>query len=129
MRKNILALIIAVVFSFVLVLVGQRISYSLCFGEDQSGAAYKSDLITFFLIQSFVVFPVSAMITGAFVGWFTQKSAWWLAGISLLPLLIYSLMVNSWERAEVFLSIIYLALSLASAFGVSWWKDRRRVLA
>ena len=128
--RNVLILLAAVALSFVLVIAGRLISYSLCFRGNPSGAGYKSALITFFLVQSLVVFPISAIITGISVGLLAQRGAWLLAGAGVLPLLIYDLTVNSWQRPEVFLSIIDLALSMTAAFGISWLKNfRRRVPA
>ena len=106
-------------------ILGRLLSYWLCFRGDPQGAGYKSALITFWLVQSLVVLPVCGIIVGAFVGWFAQRSAWWLAGLSLLPLLIFNLAFN-WEGAELFLSIVDLVLSMSTSFGVSWLKGRKR---
>ena len=115
----------AAILSFALLFGGAWLAAQIIVRSHYFGTNNKDQLISYFLIQSLLLLPGVAVVVGIFVGMFVHKGAWWLAGISLLPLLIYGLGRGEVSGAEIFLNIIYLMLGLISAFGVSRLRTRR----
>jgi hypothetical protein len=107
------------ILSFALLFAGVWIAAQMITRTHYFGTNNKDQLISFFLIQSFILLPAVGVVVGVFLGYSLQKGAWWLVGISLLPLLIYDLGKGEWSGGEIVLNVIYLVLGFISAFAIS----------
>ncbi len=96
--------------------------YSLLIGRY---ATYKDAYVVISIIETLLVFPLASISTGVFVALFEPKRGWWLAGISLLPLLGYWL-YEIFAGEVVMLCLIHEALTMMSAFAIS--RSRRKAL-
>ena len=76
----------------------------------------KDALITLMLVQSLVMVPLVAVLVGVFVGLIAGRQSWKLAGVTLLPLLITSLIAANFYFVELLLSIGSLLLGIAAAY-------------
>jgi hypothetical protein len=121
--KDIGALVIGVLVSFVIALAGSALLWLFLIGRTRT-SSNKDALVNLMILQALVVNPLMSILVGVFVAWFAQRAAWWLAGLSLLPLLIYGVLRAESRPAEILLSIVYLLLGLASAFGASRLKSK-----
>jgi hypothetical protein len=115
-----------IVLSFALLFGGAWLAAQIIIRNPYFGTNNKDQLISFFLIQSFIILPGVAVVVGIVLGYFLHRGTLWLAGISLLPLLIYDLSKGEWRGADIVLNLIYLMLGVLSAFAIS--KLRRGAL-
>ena len=122
MIRNSTGVVAGVLLSFVLSVVGARLTWLLIIGNvDRS--ENKDAIVNWMLANTFVVGPAVAIIVGAFVGFIAQRSAWWLGGIAVLPLFIYGDILVA-DRIEIGSSVVFVALAFATAFVVSRFKRR-----
>ena len=124
LKTNLLIWACGTLLSFVLLFGGAWVAVQIIIHNHYFGTNNKDQLISFFLIQSIILLPGVAVVVGVLVG-YLRHEAWWLAGISLLPMLIYYLSKGEWSAGETVLNIIYLMLGLISAFGISRLRRRR----
>jgi hypothetical protein len=120
MRRNLIAIALGAVLSFLLHLWGSRLAWRLMLGN-VAHTDDKDAWVGYALFVTFVVVPGVSIITGAFVGLVVQRSLWWLGGIAVLPLFVYGF-IRGAAGTELVLSIIDTALAFAAAFGVSRFK-------
>ena len=81
MIRNSTGVVAGVLLSFVLSVVGARLTWLLIIGNvDRS--ENKDAIVNWMLANTFVVGPAVAIIVGAFVGFIAQRSAWWLGGVA-----------------------------------------------
>lgn len=113
-RRNLLALVAGVVLSLTLTLSGSFLAWRVLVGADNS-SSNKEALINFMLVQVLGVNTFMAVVVGLVVGWLAEKSAWWLAGVSLLPLLIYGVFREGFEIGDLALAISYVLIGLIFA--------------
>ena len=109
----------AVILSFALLFGGAWLAAQIIIRNPYFGTNNKDQLISFFLIQSFILLPGVAAVVSMFLGYFLHRGTLWLVGMSLLPLLIYDLSKGEWRGAEIVLHVIYLMLGVLSAFAIS----------
>ena len=112
------------ILSFLLLFGGAWVAVQIIIRSHYFGTNNKDKLISFFLIQSFILLPGVAVVVGLIVGYLRQE-AWWLVGISLLPVLLYNLSKGEWSGGETMLNVVYLMLGLISAFAISRLQRRR----
>jgi hypothetical protein len=67
---------------------------------------------------------MSAMV-GAFVGYLEQFNRWWMAGVSLLPLLLYGYAAASFEPRVIKLVLVYLLIALGISLMVSKLRQKK----
>jgi hypothetical protein len=78
-----------------------------------------------YLNEIYLILPATSLAVGIFTGLLEQQNRWWLAGVSLLPLMA-SMLYASFDGGVVILACIYLSLSLLSAWLVSLYRERRK---
>jgi hypothetical protein len=110
--------------SFILLYSGHWIAYTYVHSK---GLNDKAEFINVFLIQIFLIMPVTSIAVGIFIGALEQKSRWWMAGVALLPLLVFML-YRSFAGGLLFLSCIYLFLSLITSWFSSWLAHRKELI-
>jgi uncharacterized membrane protein len=116
-RKTIRLFLVATATSFALTYSGHWLAYLYV---QNKGLNNKDEFINIYLIDSLLLMPVISVVVGIFIGSLEQKNRWWMAGISLLPLLT-SILYRSFDGGLLFLSCIYLFLSLLVSWFISWW--------
>jgi hypothetical protein len=121
MSKTKFRIIVAAAISFALDFGGNWITYSLLIGR---GANNKDDFIKISLIEALLVLPLVSIFVGSLIGWLEERNRWWLAGVSLLPLVGY-LLYDSFEGQMLILCFIYLFLASSSALLISRLKSKR----
>jgi uncharacterized membrane protein len=119
-RKTIRLFLVATATSFALIYGGHWLAYLYVHNKELNN---KDEFINISLIDSLLLMPVISVVVGIFIGSLEQKNRWWVAGISLLPLLT-SILYRSFDGGLLLLSCIYLFLSLLSSWFVSWWRHR-----
>ena len=120
MIRNSIGVVAGVLLSFALSVAGARLTWLLIVGNvDRS--ENKGAIINWMLVNTFAVGPAVAIIVGAFVGFIAQRSAWWLGGVTVLPLFIYGDILVA-DRIEIGSSVVFVALAFAAAFVVSRFK-------
>ena len=88
MSRTTFRIIGAAAMSFALASGGHWIAYTLFAGR---GGNNKDDFITIYLIELFLILPLVSVFIGILIGWFEERNHWWLAAVSLAPLLGYAL--------------------------------------
>lgn len=114
-NRNLKAVLIGIPLSFALAFAGSSLAWLLLIGPTRPSSD-KDALITLMLVQSLVMVPLVAVLVGVFVGLIAGRQAWKLAGVTLLPLLITSLIPGDFYFVELALSILYLLLGIAAAY-------------
>jgi len=122
-RRSIFLVLISSVASFALLYGGHWLAYLYVHNK---GLNNKDELINVILIDFLFIMPVISIVMGVFVGSLEEKSRFWIAGVSLLPLLVFML-YGFFDGGQLFLSCIYLFLSLISSWLVSLWRYRRKL--
>jgi len=122
MSKTVLIVVAAVILSFTLAYFGNCVIYCFAIGR---GGNNRDQFVITGLIQVFVLLPAISTLIGFLIGCFDERNRWWLAAVSLAPLLAYGLS-DSFAGPLLFLCLIYLILACASALLIASMKDRWR---
>jgi hypothetical protein len=120
MRRLILVFVAAVIMSFLIAVGGHWITYSFLIGRYE---IYKDAYVVISIIETLLVFPLASISTGVLVALLEPKRGWWLAGVSLLPLLGYWL-YQMFAAEVLMLCLIHESLTMISAFLISQWRRR-----
>jgi hypothetical protein len=118
--RTVLLFIVSAGFSGALVLAGHQLTKHLF---DVPGADDKAVYLSSLMFETLLLFPSIAIVIGAFVGLLEHRQRLWLAGMSLTPLLGY-LVLESQSIIFAAFSLVYVALSMASAFSILHFKDK-----
>jgi len=126
MTRTTLEIIGAAALSFALAMGGHWIAYTLV-GERGGN---NKDFVAISLIQDLLVIPLVSVLIGILMGWFEERNKWWLAGVSMVPLLGYGLSYGSFDGVILILCLIYMSLASSSALLTASLKScwRRGVL-
>jgi hypothetical protein len=117
-RKTILLFFATVATGLLLLFVGHRYAATNVHGDWIISPSLQATLY-----KLSVVFPIVSIIVGIIVGSFEQKSRWWMAGISMLPIL--GVMFYGDDLIGLFFqACFFIALSLSASFVVNWWRFR-----
>lgn len=76
-------------------------------------------------VMDFVLLPIVALLTGAFVGIVALSAVWQTAAISLIPLALLVLAGHSWDLKGFVLSGVYLVLCGAASLLVHKLKGQK----
>ena len=120
MLKNSIAVVAGVVLSAVLNVAGSRLVWLLIVGNVESSED-KDAIVRVMLWQSLFVVPLSSVVVGGVVAAIVARSAWWLGGVATLPLFVYGFRQGA-HGVQIVLSVIYVGLAFAAAYGVSRFK-------
>lgn len=80
-------------------------------------------------VMQFVLLPIVALFTGAFVGLLARSAVWQTAATSLIPLSLLVLAAHSWDLEGIALSGVYLALCCAASLLLYRWKGKKLATA
>ena len=143
MKRNVLVVIGGAIFSFVLLSVGVWIFLQTSSQGEwirksaAEGGVPKYEetiekygdpfdmMVRGMRVMQFVLWPIVALLTGAFVGLLARSAVWQTAAISLTPLSLLVLAGHSWNLAGIALSGVYLALCCAASLLLYRWKGKR----
>lgn len=117
MLRNSITVVAGIVLSLALTFIGARLVWLIIVGN-VAGSEDKDAIVRVFLWQMFLVAPAVSLITGCVVASIVRRPHWWLAGIAILPLYIYSFSRGA-HSIEVVLFVAYIGLAFASGFIVS----------
>src|SRR6185295_2764842 len=120
MLKNSVAIVSGVILSVVLNVAGSRLVWLLITGNVES-SENKHAIVRAMLWQSLFVVPISSVVVGGVVAAIVARSAWWLGGIATVPLFVYGFRQGA-HGVQIVLSVIYIGLAFAAAYGVSRFK-------
>ncbi len=84
MRRTTFRIIGAAAMSFALGSGGHWIAYTFLV---ERGGNNKAGLVAISLMQDLLVLPLVSIFIGILIGWFEERNRWWLAGVSMVPLL------------------------------------------
>jgi hypothetical protein len=113
MMRNLITLVAGIILSWVLSLGGSRLAWLLIVGNaDRS--ENKDAIVRVILWQMFFVVPAICVVVGGFIASTVRRSAWWLGGMAVLPLLVYGV-IRGAHGIEIVLSVVYAALAFAAA--------------
>lgn len=121
-RKTLRLFLIATASSFVFIYGGHWLAYLYVHNK---GLNNKDEWIDVILLEFLFILPAIAILDGIFIGSLEQKNRWWIAGVSLLPLMANMLFVSFYGQT-FFLASIYLFLSLLSSWLVSTYREKRK---
>jgi hypothetical protein len=76
-------------------------------------------------VMEFVLLPIVALLTGAFVGLLARSAVWQTAAFSLIPLSLLVLAAHSWNLRGFVSSGVYLALCCAASLLLFRWKGKK----
>jgi hypothetical protein len=122
MTRTTLRIVGAAALSFALTLGGHWIARTFVVPR---GGSEEDNFVAVSLIELLLVLPLVSIFIGALIGWFEERDRWWLAAVSLAPLLAYGLF-DSFAGPLLFLCLIYLILACASALLTASMKGRWR---
>jgi hypothetical protein len=123
-RKTSLLFLVATGTSFGLIYGGHYLAYLYVRSKSYNTVG---ELMTVGLIEIFLILPTTSIAVGVFIGLLELKSRFWMAGVSLLPLLVFML-YGSLVGRQLFLACIYLFLSLITARLASWLAHRKKLI-
>ena len=117
MQRNLIALILGVLLSFLLPIAGARLAWILIVGNvDYS--ENKDALVRLMLVQRLGIAPAVSVVVSGFVAAIARRSGWWLGVIAVSPLILYGL-IRGARALEIVFSVAYVLLAFATAFVVS----------
>ena len=114
--RNSIAVVSGVILSVVLNIAGSRLVWLLITGENSKDAFVRGQLW-----QILFVVPLVSVVVGCVVASIVARSAWWLGGIANMPLFIYAF-VRDAHGIYIVLSVIYIGIAFAAAYGFSRFK-------
>lgn len=115
--RNFIAVVFGVILSVVLNVAGSRLVWLLITGNLESGEN-KDAIVRAMLWQALCVVPLTSIVVGGVVASIVARSAWWLGGITSVPLFVYGFRQGA-HGVQIVLSVIYVGLAFAAAYGVS----------
>jgi hypothetical protein len=117
--RNVAAFVVGVLSTIVGMAAGAAFAHWWLLDRHPIGRDSETQFVNYSIGLAVVVFPAIAIAVGAIVAAIAARTHWWLAGVSLAPLIVINAVAIGVIPIGIMLGAFYLSVCLGAAFLVS----------